>query len=460
MKTPSVRMAWPVGLTIFNLLMVQGAPQEPAAKSQITVGPNVQVTKDRGELAHAEVRIAADATHEGRLLAGSMVRREGVFQTSAYSSLDGGKTWRRSLESIAKMGTTDPAVDFGPDGAAYLACMNHEPNGGTTPGWQVEIKVSRDDGVSWSTPLVIRQPVGKKVVVDRPFLVVDGSQSRFRGNFYCFCQFGNVAVFRLRNGSKTFGVPTLLICKGVTNDPSQGKSCGQGVVLSDGAVVFPYLVNTRPSIGQLSLRVRRSTTGGETFHEEQFLHDYRIEQKAFEGSWGYPMMAVDPGSKSFKDRLYLVWSEVRSAGTSVMMSLSKDRGVTWSPPAVIGDLSNHKNEANNSSHYALLPTVAVNRSGIVGVTWYDTWFIGDEKFRSELRFRASVDGGATWLPSAAVTDVASTYDKGSWGSRLGWLGDTAGLAPDSAGAFHPLWIDNRTGVKQVFTASVLVMRNR
>jgi hypothetical protein len=51
-------------------------------------------------------------------------------------------------------------------------------------------------------------------------------------------------------------------------------------------------------------------------------------------------------------------------------------------------------------------------------------------------------------------DVASTYDKGRQGSRSGRLGDTARLAADSAGAFHPLWIDNRTGVKQVFTASV------
>jgi hypothetical protein len=32
------------------------------------------------------------------------------------------------------------------------------------------------------------------------------------------------------------------------------------------------------------------------------------------------------------------------------------------------------------------------------------------------------------------------------------------MAADAAGAFHPLWIDNRTGVKQVFTASVTVTK--
>ena len=73
---------------------------------------------------------------------------------------------------------------------------------------------------------------------------------------------------------------------------------------------------------------------------------------------------------------------------------------------------------------------------------------------------ASIDGGTTWLPSVAVNDVPSTLSKDSYGSRLGWLGDTPGLAADSKGVFHPVWIDNRTGIKQVFTASVLVKSDR
>jgi hypothetical protein len=35
-------------------------------------------------------------------------------------------------------------------------------------------------------------------------------------------------------------------------------------------------------------------------------------------------------------------------------------------------------------------------------------------------------------------------------------GDTAGLAADAAGAFRAVWVDNRTGVPQVWTASVTV----
>jgi hypothetical protein len=35
-------------------------------------------------------------------------------------------------------------------------------------------------------------------------------------------------------------------------------------------------------------------------------------------------------------------------------------------------------------------------------------------------------------------------------------GDTAGLAADAAGVFHPVWIDNRTGTHQMWTTSVSV----
>ena len=35
-------------------------------------------------------------------------------------------------------------------------------------------------------------------------------------------------------------------------------------------------------------------------------------------------------------------------------------------------------------------------------------------------------------------------------------GDTAGLAADADGVFHALWIDSRTGVHQMWTATIAV----
>jgi len=172
-----------------------------------------------------------------------------------------------------------------------------------------------------------------------------------------------------------------------------------------------------------------------------------------------PMLAVDPGSEAFNDRLYLVWQEKTYAGMRVMFILSKDKGVNWSQPVVISEQSDPKYGGKGKSYHSLLPSIAVNGAGIVGVSWYDTRDQREGKPNCNIRFRASLDGGKTWLPSVQVTNVPSSYDLSDdpGGLKAGnWVGDTAGLAADAVGAFHPLWIDNRTGVKQVFTARVAV----
>jgi hypothetical protein len=46
--------------------------------------------------------------------------------------------------------------------------------------------------------------------------------------------------------------------------------------------------------------------------------------------------------------------------------------------------------------------------------------------------------------------VQLTVNRDEWAAG----GHTAGLAADAAGAFHPVWIDNRTGVHQMWTARV------
>jgi hypothetical protein len=100
-----------------------------------------------------------------------------------------------------------------------------------------------------------------------------------------------------------------------------------------------------------------------------------------------------------------------------------------------------------------MPTVAVNKDGIVGVLWYDRRD-SDDNLSYYARFSASTDGGATWLPSVRVSESPNTA-KGKSGSGVTG-GDTAGLAASADGIFHALWIDNRTGVQQVWTSAITV----
>src|SRR5579871_590424 len=196
--------------------------REPGPMGQISVGPNVQVSKAHEKLAHAEVVIATDATHEGRLLAGSMVFGQQAFSSIAgYMSMDGGKTWRLAIERIEKKGHTDPAVAFGPDGGAYFAGLPNNPDAAAV-NHQMEITASRDEGRSWSAPLVARPRVGTDM--DRPFLAVDGTHGRYHGYLYCCCLSGDLAVYRSRDGARTFDAPRFLMCKGA---PYPERAWGQ-----------------------------------------------------------------------------------------------------------------------------------------------------------------------------------------------------------------------------------------
>jgi hypothetical protein len=87
----------------------------------------------------------------------------------------------------------------------------------------------------------------------------------------------------------------------------------------------------------------------------------------------------------------------------------------------------------------------------VGVCWYDRRDNPDN-LGYYVRFRASVDGGRTWLPSVRVSTAAQVSSEDTRKNS----GDTAGLAADADGVFHPVWIDNRTGIPQMWTATVKV----
>jgi hypothetical protein len=125
----------------------------------------------------------------------------------------------------------------------------------------------------------------------------------------------------------------------------------------------------------------------------------------------------------------------------------------------------------------------VNAKGVVGVTWYDRREDQHNK-NHRLRFTASLDGGVTWLASEPVSTAAFEYpavprypaevvsehsgegrdidELHVWpGPRLydAWnsgMGDYAGFAAGADGRFHAFWIDNRTGVAQMYSAAVEV----
>ena len=120
-----------------------------------------------------------------------------------------------------------------------------------------------------------------------------------------------------------------------------------------------------------------------------------------------PYLAADPGSSQFKDRLYAVWPDRRSGRLEILLAYSTDKGKTWSSPVTVNDDQAFPG-GQRSGPDDCMPVVAVNKDGVVGVSWHDRrnnpdnlgWWI---------RFAASLDGGVTWLSSAQISEAPSSF---------------------------------------------------
>jgi hypothetical protein len=471
------------------LLLVLTGPT--ALAQQIVVGPNVLVSKGEQAFKLGETLLTADPKDPNRLLGCAMIWLDGARRrtTIVYASFDGGKSWEPTLDTKKFFDSSDPAIAFGLDNTAYYTVLA-TPEAESTSRLRMLSYRSNDGGRTWLPPLAI-SPFAS---IDREFIVVDNTAGQYRGRVYI----AGVGTTRSLDDSQTISHLTLYSSQDGGSSylgPVQRASpsdkwifpSGNNVVLSDGTFVTLFgevkdLDKAKKSITQrfglsdfpdsfdAELKVLMSKDGGRSLSTEVTVGGFHVPISPFTGH--IPYLAVDPSNGIFKDRLYVVWPDISSGRSQIMLAYSRDKGNTWSEARVINDDHAAANPAGGPDHF--LPVVAVNKSGVVGVMWYDRRN-NPENLGWHVRFSASLDGGETWLPSVPVSTASAVYGKDEklftkarsttgrilklvvdLDDRQFGAADTAGMAADADGAFHPFWIDNRTGTPQVWTAGVVV----
>lgn len=483
-----------VGCAIASGLAVSVATAQDS--SPIHVGRNVQVSVAHRETPHYETLLAADPSNPRRLMACSMYEVQqpssSEYATIVYLSTDGGASWRPTLTvRSGGYGSGDPACAFGTGGDAYFAELGEEKAPDGEYHGHTVIYASHDGGETWDKPFDGRQS-------DREYLTVDTTGGRFNGRVYVNAAMdtpsldndprrvnqitNNVGVLVSGDRGHTFQLEALLS----PLDNHYTFADGNAVVMPDGTyvVLYPDLLNEyeMPAVpGQVTfgLKVITSSNGGYSFTKAVQIAKY------VNAEFGIvsipPSIAVDASQGPFRNRLYVTWAQLIDGRSQILLAYSSDKGKTWSAPVTVNDdVARRPGWGPDDNE----PVVAVNREGVVGVSWMDRRDSPHDLGYYE-RFTASFDGGETFEPSVRVATSPAAFSPGSdvtldtgssgggsiesylrgaplqatigYNSRFAFIGgDTEGLVADSTGEFHALWVDNRTGTPQVWTAPISV----
>lgn len=517
-------------LVTFALLAVFGACQQTGTTSQssqtsagekqselIQVGAAQWVTKDSPGRTHAEYYASIDPTDSKRLLAcifGFDPQRNRIT-SSAFLTENNGANWRLVVDDTAK-GTSgvgwltgDPACEFGPTGDAYFATLPSLPD--TLPGKYkpaMHVFTSGDHGRSWGKPL-------EMPFLDNEDITVDHTDGPYRGRVYLVGQHDpyrgkrkldirvnthRAGLFYSSDSGRTFKGPidlrgwdSLLI----------GVIPGAGLVIGNGDMLIPF-VTKRPDTVHTAktptpaparqaeqvdvVAVSRVTNGGTTSERPTTVATVRPCYG------GPPVLAVDQTNGPFRGRVYVTYTEkgddvgVYQGAMSfcrIRLAFSEDEGRTWSSPIVVDDAPMPTDTTGMLD--AFLPQVAVNDSGVVGISWYDRRE-DPETGAFRLRFTASIDGGASVMPSVPVAPRAFSYAAPESYASLAFVapniirpgrdstkeytqtqvaasasirvynqvGDYGRLLAAPHGTFHAFWVDNHDGPQHLYDAAITV----
>ena len=110
------------------------------------------------------------------------------FQIKTRTSFDGGETWTETItlpHTVDGYSSADPCVDFNHRGEVFISYIDFT---GLTPPVTGGVYISRssDRGLSWGDPMEVISTSfdGDKWPIDRPWMVIDKSESEHQGHIY------------------------------------------------------------------------------------------------------------------------------------------------------------------------------------------------------------------------------------------------------------------------------------
>src|SRR5216683_3879240 len=379
----------------------------------------------------------------------------------AYSNT-GGAGWKDvtvPYTSCAPLGlpyerASDPWVSFGPDGTAYSSALSFDRS---TNRNAVSATVSNDGGKTWTNQQTLvayntaqfftdknsttADPVHAGVaytVWDTLISPTDQPDDRIHAQAYT----GPAQLSKTTDFGATWSPVQTIIGSG-----NRQQTIGNVIVIDPNTdtlydftdLIVPPNTPFQGTASKAELAFVKSIDGGVTWTSPQVIAPFNAAgvidpntgRRARVGD-GLQEVAIDSSGN-----LYAVWESStnyvknlnQAVGTfdnEVMFSTSTNQGSTWSTPrAIVGP----------SALPVFTPTIAVNASGKIAVTYYDSGSLSSTNTTTwPIDYKAiySSDGGATF--SATPQEVAGPFDLMSAPVARGFfLGDYEGLQSTGSG---------------------------
>ncbi|MDB4917886.1 MAG: putative neuraminidase [Gemmatimonadetes bacterium] len=442
--------------------LTDSRPAAPSAPSYSSLGSGslVVVNVSNDTTAQNETPLAVNPTNSQNLITGNndWNYNDGC---GVNASLDGGKTWTKTLPSGFVPGITkytndpsvagtgnydyggDPAVAFSPDGrTAYFACFGYQG----TPPYGVALLLSRstDGGITWTAggstaPLTLvsnftgngqaKGSTGQFPDHESIHVAKDGTIYIPWAQFTGSSGHSPIYVATSRDGGASFSAPVQVTSGSVHSDQDAR-------IVTDPATGYAYLTFDNSILGGkgtalfVSISKDRGATWSTpvrfgTFQNPVCLYPpycFNITGNQFRGPGSYPVPAFDPTSK----RLFVAYTDIVGGKAQIFLTSANVSNLAkWSTAQTVAPASGDRINVEMS----IEPT-----SGRIDLMANDRSWSGNTLF--DITYFGSADGGTTW---AVQRVTKSSWDPAQYGVPSGsgirpFIGDYDGIVSTATSA--------------------------
>ena len=389
---------------------------------------------------------------------------------SIYYTTNAGISWKLSnyrtnpigYKNVKILGGGDPVLAFDYKGRAYLTWLNLFQTSDDRIHTALLWAYSDDGGRTWIEPdqpyithYINSSNVNLIKMADKQWATVNKNNDLFVSYTYIegntVGQSTAIYVAKLPNGKEIFEPPVKVSSRisaltqfsSITTDEKQ-----------DIHVMYLELYNNKEMI----LIHSKSSDAGKSFNSVSYVSRLTMPQSILDQSgskdtivgitsrrlYPAPLMVADsrPTSK-YKNNLYAVWNangitQNEGRKMDIYFTRSTDGGKRWEKPKIL----NRENNSRAVSQF--YPSLAVNKNGVIAVSYYDRNDDVNYDLHTDYVIQFSYDGGLSFTEPRKMNTLPTDFrDVGLNNSSFG-IGEYNMLIFQDEQAM-PVWADGREG---------------